>query len=289
MLHMLFKERIKMFDDVIKQMIGLLKKTDIRTHETELITLKKEGEQNFKDIKNGVVSALPTKIDHILLAHSILFFSLADVKVDLNNSELEGKSFAYRAKKIRVSNDEDEIFKSCYRILIVLRNAVVHNKNEIDPNNKNISLSYEFNSTNFKLNITYKGLELIYSYLLEVHKLNGYPSSYHQALARSLYDNILEQINCFHDSIEDGELWEGNTSGIRLNRVRRFRVPEATFKIENNTLTICSDFNIESPQVDGSDGIDYEVEYEGHSYMIPCEILKDDYSIKTEDLEMWRK
>ncbi|AST97677.1 hypothetical protein [Shouchella clausii] len=275
-----------MINEFISQTTEFLNQSNIRIHESDVRLV--EINDDCSTIRNfSYVNLNPNDIAENVLLHPLLFFTLLDANLDLKYPELSGKSFSHRYRNLPSSNDQEIILKECYRILKLLRNASAHNKNSISYNDEFVCVSYQFGGKDYKLKIKKYGLELIYSCLLKIYldfdKM--LPNEYRTGLARTYYDDILENISLFSDD-EDTNLMSISQENLRIKRNVRYRIkkPEIEELNELNGLRIITTY-ASNEEIMARD--EFLIEYKNKAYLVPAEVLDNDNKIQISELKKW--
>lgn len=271
-----------MLQKFIDQTKDFLKRSDITIHELAVseVEIGEDGKITHY-LHLGDVFGKANISDNFLL-HTMVFFTLADSQIDVNNPKLEGKNFSTRYRGLVAANDNDKIFKECYRILKIIRNSAIHSRSTLLMNDNVLSVNYTFKGTNFKLEISKLGLELIYTYLLGAYVPDKNPQEYKEAVARSIYDDICNEIMAIED--EFGKNLKMISGGLRIKR-RRYRLMNTLFQQNNEFLKIIT--KLKKGSNPENIPIDYLVQLNGLNLTLPEEILNSDKSIPLNDILKW--
>ncbi|WP_033580764.1 MULTISPECIES: hypothetical protein [Priestia] len=275
-----------MLETFIKQTITLLKESDIRFQRTKIIPVTFTHETGVKQVTLHMQSTLgpssPRLSDNLVL-QVMMMFTLLDAVIDSKYPNLEGKSFRYRYSKLPFTNDEDLIFKETYRLMKMFRNASVHSMSAINFTEESVMINYEFKNTVFKLEVTKLGVELLFTYILEVFELqNDLTDNHILSLRRSLYDELISQIKSFSDDFQK-PLQSIPANRLRLKRSIRYCVENPTYMMNNKgDIEITSPYSADLP----NRGVDYLVELKDKKALIPEEILKDN-QFTDNDFNNW--
>lgn len=276
-----------MIDQFIKQTISFLKRTDTRLHfpEVRKVTFEDDSPTHHLSITDTVYMNSASISNNILL-ESMIFFSLLDAKIDELHPELESQSFRSRCMSLPRNDDDEIITRELFRILKVLRNATVHSKSSIELINGGIKCSYLNRGTQFELEITRLGLELIYSLIFEILSSKYKKDAYHMGIRRSYYDAIQNELKKFQDDIDDNMALNNLSNGLRLKRIVRYRITDSKYCISNSHLTITRPYVIEE-FVRLHYGCDYDLSFDGKNYLVPEECLNTEHSIEISQLSEW--
>ncbi len=272
-----------MLDDFISQTLEFLRTSDIGFHFPEIdhLTLKPDGRRSRSTFLYGCTGPAEIRENPILCI--MVLFTLLDVLVDRRVPHCEGKSFKKRYEVLPSSTDYELIFKELYRIMKLLRNALVHSKASIYKSREKLDIDYWFKDHNYRLVITTSSLNLVLSAIM-VYARMPY-SRYVESILRSYYDDIRRSVTPFYDDI--GPELEEIGNGLRLKRVRRVRVQNPQYQIDEDRKTLriarfeLADFENQwaSP--------DYCVSIDGTRYLIPDEVLNDSGEMSLPDIASW--
>jgi len=162
-----------------------------------------------------------------------IFFSLLDSVIDLQNSNLEGDSFSKRYRGLPSDSNHKIIFKEMYRLMRIVRNAIVHNKTAISNDNTGILINY-LNQHNKKilLKVSHRGLRLINTINFLLCVLLNRKDGYSEHILNMYYHDLRNEISSFSDEFKK-ELIETSTP-ISFNPYYIHRVKNTKFKYINN-------------------------------------------------------
>ena len=228
----------------------------------EQVTLLSDGTRERLQLSSAVMG--PAEIADNLGLCVLVLFSLLDMLVDKHVSGIEGENFKARYEALRVGNDYRIIFKETYRIMRLLRNAVVHCRSGVFRDSEKIDVEYDTNhGTRCRLKITPHACLLVFS--LIVHYAQVSESSYMVGIIRSYYDDIRTGVNDLSDDICGPLL--NMRGGIRL-KTARYRVtnPTCEMSARSDTLRI-SEIKLSDAERELF-GIDYIVSVGGEEYLV---------------------
>jgi hypothetical protein len=273
-----------MLKTFIKQTINLLKESDIRFQRTEIIPVTLIHETGVKQISlQSLAARSSAHLSDNLVLQVMMMFTLLDAVIDSKYPDLEGKSFRQKYLKLPCTNDEELIFKEIYRLMKMFRNASIHSMSAINFTEESVMIDYEHKNTGFKLEVTKLGVELLFTYIVEIFESQKDLTDNHiLSLRRSLYDELISQINLFSDDVQK-PLQSIPLNQLRLKRSMRYCVGNPTYTInDKGDIEITSPYSADFP----NRGVDYLVELKGKKALIPEEILKD-YQFTYSDFNDW--
>jgi hypothetical protein len=281
-----------MNNNFLTETVRFLNQSDLRLYPTDIrkVELKYEEDKVLKMIKMSFSDTLYSKpqISNNFILQVIVIFSTLDAKIDLEYPELQGQSFKYKYENLPCEIDEEIILKECFRIFKLLRNAATHSMNSISVSNGNIIAHYNFRDTAFNLQMTQKGISLLFTYILELFSSKTiYSNNHYKAFNRELFDLIKKEISVLSD--EFGCELKSISNSLKLKRWLRYYIENPTFDLNNETNKL----KIYDPYVLSEDyekeyGVDYLINIsDGVTYLIPGELLNDQYEIEFSQITDW--
>lgn len=276
-----------MINNFVRQTIELLKRSDIIVRPTEIRPVEFNYEENInsKTIHLSVHDYFGgADLANNFILQIMIMFSILDAYVDLKHPLLQGKSYRKKYKALPQNTDDEIILKEVFRLFKVLRNASVHSMSSISLANDSVVVSFQHLETNYSLEITKKGVNLLFTYVLDVLRPIKELTPYHlEGLNRKIYDQIINEINTFTDDFGTG--LQNISNELRLKRIVRYYVKNPKYLIQNNKIQITSIYELESIVKDYY-GVDYFIEINFDKYLIPEEVLMD-YRVPVNELERW--
>lgn len=275
---------LMMNQDFIKQTLRLLEESDVQLRFPEMDTLK-IGNSGGKTIKINCSDRMrvSTPLQGNIAFLVMLYFTVLDAYIDTVNPLLEGESFRNRYLGLVSNSDKQTILSQVYRILKVLRNAATHSRNSLCVNNGVVTVNYPFRNTQFKLEVSQFGLELIGTVVIYLAANRLQPEAYMEALLRTFYDDISREIRVIED--EFGTSLENISWGVKLKRGRRIKVENPTVSANNVSIKI----NV--PSLHSTDqqfsNYDFPLSINGVDYLIPAEVLDQKGEIHCNQLMHW--
>ncbi len=213
-----------------------------------------------------------------LMALFPLFFSCLDSFIDSENQNLVGRTFKEKHDNMRQNSEFDKVIKETYRILIIIRNISSHDINSCIFNNK-ININYNFGKTNFILDMNEKGLKLIYGLILTLineSQFNYFGIPKYKDGVYLYYNNLIKnEINSLKDDKKTVQF--SHTTPIRY---ARDILLDAEFQIVGNHLKF--DYSLSDECM-----INFCIKYIGNEYIIPQEILDNNYELDLIELKNW--
>lgn len=274
-----------MLNDFIRDTINLIEKSNFELQFPEIFDTILEEDNNKKISMEFIdYTGITVNVKNNFLLISSILFLLVDTYLDTIYSNIEGQSFKQRYENIDDSDDIDIIFKEIYRILKLIRNATIHSKSAITINNNVYTINYNFRTTNFNLSISKQSFENLISLVIFIinGKNNNTINEYIVSILRTYYRDIKANI-IINDEFSNQLLDINNT--LYLKNMRRYRVLNPRYTIENNLLSIIP-FEIHEVEKSFS-GVDYVIDYENIKYLLPEETLNDN-TISTQDIDKWK-
>lgn len=282
-----------MINNFLTETIRFLKQSDLRLYPTECrnVVLKRVEDKVIKNVKLSMTDSFYSKprISTNFILQVIVIFSTLDAKIDLEFPELHGQSFKYKYEHLPSELDDEIIFKECFRIFKLLRNAATHSMNSISVSDENIFARYNFRETDFKLQITQKGISLLFTYILELFSSDTlYTNNHYKAFNRELFDLIKQEIFVITD--EFGNELKSISNNIKLKRWVRYYIENPSFELENErkNLKIKTPYEL-SNDYEKEYGVDYLIKIsEDDTYLVPGEVLNEQYEIELSYILEWK-
>lgn len=234
----------------------------------------------FKDRINVYTERI-TKGNKQFVSNLLLIFTLYDGWLENKYSLIEGDSFKSHYDGLPYSTSEERIQKDCYRILKILRNTIQHNPSVLvlDEDN-NVSLSYSYRNTDFKLSISNKGMELLFGlvrYIILGANKEHLTYGHYLATIAMMYKEMIGDITIISD--EFGNCIEDSVSNdiVRFQCHIRYLFIKCDYElIGNSVIKMChyDEYDNCKNKAISYNRIDYTVEYMNKSYVLPEEIGK---------------
>lgn len=230
---------------------------------------------------SGATFEFNDKIALDILFAATIIFSAFDYFLEEKYDDFKIQPSYYRKyKALPFGNDIEKTQKNIYRIAKTLRNAFIHNSEDIKIENEIYKMHYEYNSTNYKLEIGVECLKelckAIYVLIDENTELNKRGTIFKNGLA-VYYNNYLISNVILED--EHGLIFY-NCESIPLNSYRSTVIN--TEIEENNNCLIIKNSNLEYHQKR-----DFLFDYNGLYYNVPEEYLEEN-KIRISDLISWK-
>lgn len=227
------------------------------------------------------------RLSNNLILQIIVIFSALDAKIDKDYPALQGQTFRNKYRNLPNSSDDEIILKECFRIFKLLRNAATHSMNSISIIDEDIIADYYFNDTHYNLKITKVGISWLFTYIIELFDSRTSPTLNHSiALKRELFELLKNEISAFSDDFGNG--LNPISSDLKLRRIVRYLIKGSPFEINSDKLKIKKPYKfIETYEKDY--GADYLIQVsDNETYLIPGEVLSNDYDIKLADAQNWK-
>ncbi|MEX3625359.1 hypothetical protein [Viridibacillus arvi] len=282
-----------MNQDFLTETVRFLKHSDLNLYPLEYrkVELTFEDDKIIKNIHLELSEVYSNKpqISNNLILQVIVIFSTLDAKIDLKFPELQGQTFKYKYDHLPCESDEDIIFKECFRVFKLLRNAATHSMTSITVTNEKILVQYNFRGTNFYLDITQMGMSLLFTYILESFSPdNRYTNNHRKAFNRELFDRINAEIPGITDEFGTG--LNQISEEFRLKKSVRYYLKNPSFILlnESNKLRITTPYELKSEYEQGY-SVDYLINMsEDATYLVPSEMLNEQYEITISNIIDWK-
>lgn len=271
-----------MINDFINQTLDFLDKSDINFHYPQICPVDLNSDGTHRVLMSFINHLSQPQINKNIVMNFMIFFMLFDVLVDTLIPAFEGKSFKQRYQNLPSGSDDEIILKEMYRIMKIFRNAIVHSKGSIDIGSNRYSINYYFHSTNFQLDIEKKTIGQLYSLIMIFIKVRNNINSYILSLLRNYYDDI--SITNIND--EFGSNLFPISNGLRLKKIRRYRINNPKYQVDNEKLII-DKYKIHEMEKSFS-GAEYIIPINGILYMIPDEVLGEGGEIEISKIDEWK-
>lgn len=216
----------------------------------------------------------------------LLIFSMFDFYIDSKYPELEGKSYSYKYKKLPDGDDFHLIIKELFRIAKLIRNSLVHMPSKFEFQQGRLNINYRFNEVDFSFKIPLDSLTDIYTLIVMFIERMNNETEYFIRIARYMYKNIICDIEEFSDEFKH-KLRVANGL-LTLVPYHRYRVLETKFEVTEGVLRITESKSIKN-YIKPYQSYDFCVGLGGDNYIIPLEILDDDFSISINALTPWKQ
>ena len=209
-------------------------------------------------------------------------FRLLDIFIDTKYPNLGGQTFSRKYQNLPSSTCREIILKELYRIMKLIRNAVVHPHSSLYISDNTINISYNYKNTNFQL-ATGK-LNLVYTLSVLLVKYVGCEAKYIDGFLCGYYNEIFSNIRISDENGSSLHSLPLQCSAF-TKRIRNIVLdPEIYFR--NNHIRITF-FDLPEQETAYST-CDYLVSLNGQYYIVPEEILSQlNGLISRESLKDW--
>lgn len=215
----------------------------------------------------------------------LLYFDILDSIIDSKNQNLYGEKFSIKYIKMERNDPYDIILGEIFRLLLILRNAFMHNKKIIGDT---LNIKYERNYTNktVQYKLTFKDNTL--GYLLTLSELLYIvfeeKSNYYLYILYGLYLIFLKHNVEFSDNF--GNILKNINPKFSFYTSQRYHYKTDYLK-KNNKLLI-NLYDKTNILFANEIGIDYCINFDNKRYTIPEEYLKNG-SILLKELNIWEE
>jgi len=269
-----------MLNEFINQTGRLIKQSDIRIHVPEIIKL----EGNTLHMDGHHESCSSARLNQNFLLNAFMFFGMLDAYVDSKYPSLVGESYAQKLRHLPSTTLSESVLKDVYRIYKVIRNATIHNAGSIASNGDRISIQYEFRNTQYEIEISKMGLELLHSIVYEIiYPFEPRSIVYSEMFRVSLLTALRSEVIRFND--ENANLGLQACDEYAYKYGRRYRPKNVDYTVDDNLLTIQNPYSIH-PVESNFSGVDYEIKKEGEIYLVPSEAMNNG-TITLDKLSTW--
>ncbi len=212
-----------------------------------------------------------TRLSNSDVASNILIFTVFDGFVEDKYSLTEGNSFKKHYEALPDNTDIELIQKDCYRILKLMRNAMQHNLSGVEIEQSIYCFGYRHKNTDFKLEISKRSVELLYTIVLALIK-NGMvgleTQGHYEAVLKEFYKMMLSGISIIED--EFGNELNSNISPELQDFKISVRYPLSNPRLyeETEQEIILRFYDPGCPQY----ATDYMYSVNGTTYLLPEEM-----------------
>lgn len=255
----------------IDEIVGFLNQTEIRTMEPELrnAEYKADGTKQVGICLSEVFFGRTVQVSDNWIIENMLVFSLYDGYLEEKYGLPEGQSFRQRYLALPERTDEERLEKNCYRLVKLLRNAILHNLSKIGISDKAYKINYsnQKNQT-IQLEISKKSVRLLYTILLtlvqntELIKTKGHREN----LLYSYYLEMEAGIACLQDDVMSAGLLSFQDQHTYLNFAVRYQVKNPVTVEKTPEGLVMKRFGKHPDEIS-----DYYLVWNGETYIIPEE------------------
>ena len=243
----------------------------------DLIEIDDEGKPTTtKEIYVSTVNH-KTPISESWVAINLIIFALYDGYLEDKYNLNEGDSFRAHYEGLPTNDMLEIIYKYCYRIIKLIRNAVQHNLSNIVIQQNIYKIKYQYGQTIFGMEITFEGLNYLYTLILNIvqNRIMGLPNFYlnqgfKEGIFYTQYIKMTKEISNFSDDISTNlipvhaslQLRDIYRSFVRNPIILEENSDEIIFKHHEKNMTV--DENNVSYQ--------YSTDYVYKEYLLPQEL-----------------
>ncbi|MCR9884193.1 hypothetical protein NB554_10150 [Vibrio alginolyticus] len=235
----------------------------------------------------------PTPVPEELLG--IVIFSILDSIIDIDNPQVEGCSFKARYDSLSSNDEQGIIFKEVYRVMKLIRNAMVHNRKNISKNNGEFSILYQNRGTDFHLKCSVGSIRELYNLSRVIIDHVDVEDRYFKLVLTELYNRFMSGVTVFTDEISS------SLQAVRKNEdfffYERYRYSIDIKDIENRDgslfLNRCNDkyhhfIESENKEVIYENCDEYFILDNENRYLVPGHILSEHGALPLESLNEWK-
>lgn len=279
----------------INEIVDFLNKTEIRVIEPELRGAKYNDDET-REVKidlGEVCYGRTVQVSNNWIVENMLVFSLYDGYLEEKYALPEGQAFRQRYLSLPGSTDKERLEKNCYRLIKLMRNAILHNLSKIVVSDKGYNINYN-NQKNqaIQLEISQKAVRFLYTILLTLvqNKKLIKTKGHWESLLYSYYHEMEKGIVSLQDDIAAAGLLPLQDQHIYLNFASRYQVQNPIVMEDTPEGLVFKGFGKHPIEIS-----DYYLMWNGEAYIIPEEIMeatenKEQLRISTELFgELWRR
>jgi hypothetical protein len=205
-------------------------------------------------------------------------FDFLDSVLDKENTETVGKDLMYKYDALKKETDYEIVFSQVYRILIVFRNAKVHDSKSIFVDKDNISVvRKDRRGKDIKVTVKKDIIDYILSYAIYYNNVRNIKinENYKLNIALWYYLKIKQFVLEFIDHGNGVKLIDTRNSTILAGINSRYICENVHYLISNNKIKLCikPDF-FYSPDRDNK-LLDFIFFLENKYFMVPYEMIKN--------------
>jgi len=217
------------------------------------------------------------------LLGTLTAYSLLQGYLESRTPELEGKTGWQAYQALPRKSDADKVVAELFRILRVLRTAIVSLQGHVVVENGLIRAFVTHNQCALSVTLSKSGLTLLGSAVAWYLDAVGqpYPDAYVEAMLLSYFADIVEEVKRFND--EDRVLYQFGRR-LTLNRLRRLDCDNPKSRIEDGVCIL----EIAKPFTDATQyPIDIYLTLDEALYIIPIEAATGG-RLSASELERWK-
>lgn len=171
-----------------------------------------------------------------------MIFTAFDGYLESKYGLKEGDSFKKHYTNLPATSDLEKIEKNIYRIMKIVRNAIQHNMSSISLDAGGYDIGYQFNSTNFKLQISRDGMDFLYTVIISliqnsIFGMDSFSSTegHYLGMLQWYYSQVVNKIRALQDDIQPSDLLQLSGTHPKLAAVQRYRIQNPVLKAEDDS------------------------------------------------------
>lgn len=208
----------------------------------------------------------------------MMLFALLDFHVDAVHPDIEGKGYREKYESLPAQGDFNLILRQLFRVAKVIRNALVHNQSSFSISSGYVNVDYQRGKNHFSLRMSEDAFKDFQTAIVMYVKGDMGKGNYFLGIMRSIYANILAGTPHFKD--EFGNALEKPSGDIRIKPHIRQVVLRPPYETSGEVLR----FAIAERQMPEWEGMDIYIVHNDEEFLIPREVLDEDFSIAECDL-----
>lgn len=267
----------------INEIVDFLDKMQIQVIEPELRGAKYNDDET-REVRidlGEVCYGRTVQVSNNWIIENMLVFSLYDGYLEEKYALPEGQAFRQRYLSLPENTDQERLEKNCYRLIKLMRNAILHNLSKIVVSDKGYNINYS-NQKNqaIQLEISQKAVRFLYTILLTLvqNKKLIKTKGHWENLLYSYYHEMQKGIVSLQDDIASAGLIPLQDQHIYLNFASRYQVQNPIVTEDTPEGLVIKRFGKRPTEMS-----DYYLMRDGEAYIIPEEITE-----VTEDKEQLR-
>lgn len=281
-----------MDDTFLSQTINFLEKSELQFCFPDIREIQMEQGSTVTTMRlgNSVYTTAQTVSENFIISNLVLF-TLFEKYLEEKNNALIGFTFRDKYEQLIQHTDLDIMEKETFRLLQLIKNAIMCNAKGISITENYYEFSYENQKNKMPCHLYLQKniLSVLYTMILLMAKKEStyQNAAYKTGLLRSYYDELRNQITLFGNLLDEISPIHPNliaiSSGIRLNHSVRYQVKNPKFSLNQHIFTF-ERFTTSMSNY----SCDYELILDGETYFIPQEALTLKNQIFMDEIHLWR-
>ena len=157
------------------------------------LDISNTGQITYSFVSNGIVLSDHKKPTSII--KYLTLFMLYDSYLENKYGYLNVPNYVSRFKKLPEDTIITQIEKEFYCVLLVLRNAIIHHLGLLEESNDRTSVEYQYDKSTFAIDINFKSLKLITSFVAHRLEEKVINTHYTERFLKDYYKSTFMGIN----------------------------------------------------------------------------------------------